>query len=277
MRSGSGALHRAWSQTAHVRDILANQHELLGRYQVAGMHPPGLTGYELRVFSQNGEDGVVAELLRRCGVRNKYFVEFGVENGSECNTAFLAHTMGWTGVYFEPELDAFHALEFRYRPNPKVSTLSRLVTAENVEAIFEEAGVPPEFDVLGIDIDGNDYWVWKAIISYRPTIVIIEYNGQLDPDVERVQPYAAAAGWDASSGYGSSLAAYEKLARHKGYRLAHTESTGVNAFFIRDDIDVDLPTEVPRRTANFAFSGGGWHPSPKQAPLWQQPSESFHD
>jgi len=162
-------------------------------------------------------------------------------------------------------------LEFRYRNNPRVTTLPHAITAENVAERFAAAGVPEEPDILSIDIDGNDYWIWKAIDGYRPRIVIIEYNSALDPAVALVQPYGQAQGWDHSSGYSASLAALELVAQEKGYRLAHTESIGANAFFVREDLASGLPTEVPRRAANFGFSGAGWHPAPKRAPVWHRP------
>jgi len=271
LRAGQGALHRAVFATGHIRGTLSAQGELVERYRAAGHEPPDLTAYEFRVFSQNGEDGVIAELLRRCGVGERFFVEFGVGNGSECNTAFLAHTMGWSGIYFEPHAPSYQALEFRYRNNRRVTTMTNAITAENVEAQFAAAGVPEEPDILSIDIDGNDYWVWKAIKTYRPRIVIIEYNSALDPAVALVQPYGQAQGWDHSSGYSASLAALEVVAKEKGYRLAHTESLGANAFFLREDLTSAVPAEVPRRAANFAFSGAGWHPAPKREPEWHRP------
>lgn len=271
LRAGQGALQRAVFSASRIQATLVAQRDLVDRYRAAGIDPPDLTAHEFSVFSQNGEDGVIAELLNRCGVGGQFFVEFGVGNGSECNTAFLAHTMGWSGVYFEPHPPSYEALEFRYRNNPAVATFPDAITAENVEERFAAAGVPREPDILGIDIDGNDYWVWKAIEGYRPRIVIIEYNSTLDTAVSRVQPYARTEGWDHSSGYSASLAALERLAESKGYRLVHTESTGANAFFVREDLAGAFSTRVPRRAANFAFTGVGWHPAPKRAPNWQQP------
>ncbi|CAN5315870.1 hypothetical protein BH24ACT9_BH24ACT9_01840 [soil metagenome] len=271
LRAGQGALHRAVFSTSRIQDTLVAHRDLVDRYRSAGIEAPDLTAYEFRVFSQNGEDGVIAELVRRCGVGGEFFVEFGVGNGSECNTAFLAHTMGWSGVYFEPDSQSYEMLEFRYRNHPMVVALPDAITAENVEEKLAAAGVPAEPDILSIDIDGNDYWVWKAIEGYRPRIVIIEYNSALDTAVSRVQPYADSQGWDHSSGYSASLAALERLAESKGYQLVHTESTGANAFFVREDLADRFPGRVPRRSANFAFTGAGWHPAPRRPPDWLAP------
>ncbi|HEY7077159.1 MAG TPA: hypothetical protein VH418_17400, partial [Solirubrobacteraceae bacterium] len=212
----SATVQRALKHSDRSRGVYPALGELARRY---GGEPPDLTAYELRVFSQNGEDGVLAELLRRTGVGGGGFVEFGAGDGGEGNTVFLAAVLGWPGVLIEPDAAAYAALERRHRANPRVRTLHAAVTAENVEELFARAGVPEEPDVLSIDVDGNDYWIWRALERHRPRIVVIEYNGALDPAEPRVAPYRPDAGWDHSAGYGASLAALEALGAVKGYAL----------------------------------------------------------
>jgi hypothetical protein len=258
-------IQRALTHSDRSRGVYPALRELAARYG----ETPDLTAFELRVFSQNGEDGVLAELLRRAGAGGGGFVEFGSGDGGECNTAFLAVVLGWPGVYIEPDPAAFAALERRHRANPRVRTVNAAVTAENVEALFEQAGVPAEPDVLSIDVDGNDYWIWRALERFRPRIVVIEYNGALDLLEERVAPYDAERRWDHSAGYGASLAALERLGAQKGYRLAHTELAGVNAFFVREDLGAELPEAVPRRAVNQALLGLE-HPPPRREPDWER-------
>jgi hypothetical protein len=121
-----------------------------------------------------------------------------------------------------------------------------------------------------IDVDGNDYWIWRALEAFRPRVVVIEYNGDLDPTVPKVMPYAPGWRWDHTSGYGASLAALEALGADKGYRLVHTELAGVNAFFVRDELAGPLPAgdEVPRRSASHSLLGHGHRP-PRHEPEWQ--------
>ena len=134
----------------------------------------GLGGSELRVFSQNGEDGVLAEILARIGAPTRTFVEFGVQTGVECNTRLLAEVLGWSGVYFEPDPATFPALEARYGSRPDVVTVQATITPADVDERFTAAGVPPEPDVLVIDVDGADYWIWRALTVARPRVVVIE-------------------------------------------------------------------------------------------------------
>jgi hypothetical protein len=226
-----------------------------------------LTRYELRVFSQNGEDGVICELLRRTGIGTEHFVEFGAEAGAEGNCVFLAEVLAWHGLFIEAS-DQYEALERRWAGRPRVGVARALVTPENVEAIFREHGVPEAPDLVSIDIDGNDYWVWEAMSS-RPRIVVVEYNGNLDtgPEVRLVQPYSEDS-WDKTDFFGASLGALESLGRRKGYRLVHTDLAGVNAFFVREELAGELPSGdlVPRRAANYRLGGRGHRPDPQGRP-----------
>jgi hypothetical protein len=262
------AAQRALKAADRSRGIYPSLGELAQRYGGG----PDLTAHELRVFSQNGEDGVLAEILRRIGVGGRSFVEFGVQDGSEGTTVFLAQVMGWSGAYLEADAGSYAALERRFSANPRVRTVHAAVEPDNVEALFAQAGVPDEPDVVSIDVDGNDYWIWRALERYKPRVVVIEYNGDLDPASSRVMPYTPGYRWDHTSGYGASLGALEALGAEKGYTLVHTELAGVNAFFVRSDLAGDLPSgdAVPRRSANHALMGLG-HPEPRQPPDWQAP------
>ena len=103
--------------------------------------------FELRVNSQNGEDGVIAEILRRTGVSSDpYFVEFGIQRGVEGNCVVLADLLGWRGLFIEAEADEFEHLQSKYRWTP-VTTRRTMVTSDNVQTVFAEAGVPEEPDV----------------------------------------------------------------------------------------------------------------------------------
>jgi hypothetical protein len=259
-----GALvQRSLKHADRTRAVYPALGELARRWGAA----PDLTASELRVFSQNGEDGVLAEIFDRIGAGGGGFVEFGIQDGTEGNTVFLAQVLGWSGAYLEADDAAFAALERRFAANPRVRTLHAAVEPDTAEALFAQAGVPPEPDLVSIDVDGNDYWIWRALNAYRPRVVVIEYNGAFDPRERRVMPYTPGFRWDGTSAYGASLGALEDLAAEKGYRLVHTELAGVNAFFVREDLAADLPSgdSVPRRSGNHVLMGLG-HPEPRSGP-----------
>jgi hypothetical protein len=111
-----------------------------------------------------------------------------------------------------------------------------LVSSDTIEALLAQHQVPAELDLLSIDIDGNDYWVWEAIRGWRPRVVVIEYNASHDPSVRWVMLEDPSYRWNGTTYYGASLASLAALGRQKGYTLVGTNSTGVNAFFVRDDL-----------------------------------------
>lgn len=185
-----------------------------------------LERHEKRVYSQNGEDGVVAYLVSAVGLTGGFFVEIGVEDGRENNTRLLAEGGGWRGAWVDKG-------RLVHKPASVVFS-STAVTAENVNAILDKMGVPEEFDLLSLDIDGNDYWVWRAL-RRQPKIVVIEYNGLVPPPASRSIQYDPRFVWSGSRYYGASLCALAKLGAQKGYVLLGCENMGVNAFFVRRD------------------------------------------
>jgi hypothetical protein len=200
--------------------------------------PKKLNRYEFGIFSQSGEDGIIAEIFRRIGPTNRTFVEFGVGDGRQNNTRYLL-TTGWSGTWIEGNEELVIRIRKQYAEKIKQGTLHvshALVTAEVIESLLERNGVPQEFDLLSIDIDCNDYWVWAAIQRFRPRVVIIEYNAFFPPGHEWVIDYAPDAVWDGTRNFGASLTALEVLGAKKGYKLVGCNLAGVNAFFVREDL-----------------------------------------
>jgi hypothetical protein len=227
------------SETCRLRAIQSAQfRHLLLQSDPRFLDPLSLARYEHQVFSQSGEDGVIREIFRRIGTTNRYFVEFGVENGLENNTHFLLQ-QGWRGSWIEGSepmsrqiREAFHS----YLDQGTLSLLNSFVTAENISQLFSRLKVPLEFDLLSIDIDGNDYWIWKALDQWKPRVITVEYNGRFPPDYEWVMPYNASHCWDGNSHFGASLKSLELIGRAKGYKLVYCNFAGSNSFFIRADV-----------------------------------------
>jgi hypothetical protein len=198
--------------------------------------------YEYSVFSQLGDDGFISEIFKRIGATNKYFVEFGVENGLECNTANLLNK-GWQGLWIDGSEKFIQSIQHSFHREvaaKRLTTLNRFITSENIEALFTEGGVPKEFDILSIDIDYNDYYIWQAITHFNPRVVIIEYNATYRPDTEFTVEYDASATATNTSYFSASLRSYELLANQKGYSLVGCNFAGVNAYFVRNDLVKDL-------------------------------------
>jgi len=194
-----------------------------------------------KVYSQNDEDGIIQEIFKRIGTTNRTFVEFGVETGVETNTTKLL-LEGWRGLWIEAASTQVAEIRNIFAHKIAAGSLKvreSLVTVANINGLIAEAGVGGEIDLLSVDIDYNDYWVWKAITSINPRAVIVEYNAALRPPMSLVVPYDPSGSWDGSNFFGASLEAFVKLGRDKGYRIVGCNFSGSNAFFVRSDLAGD--------------------------------------
>jgi hypothetical protein len=191
-----------------------------------------------KVYSQGDEDGIIQEIFGRIGETERRFVEFGVGSGIECNSVKLL-VEGWRGLWIEASDDSVAAIRrgmAAFIDERRLVLRHGKVTAENINALIAEAGFSGEIDLLSIDIDGNDYWVWNALAVIAPRAVVIEYNATLRPPLSLVVPYDANASWAGDNYFGASLEALVRLGRRKGYRIVACSFSGVNAFFVRDDL-----------------------------------------
>lgn len=224
-----------------------------------------LTPFERSVNSQNGEDGILALILYRIGLASNWFVEFRVQDGSEGNCVSLAQEGGWDGLFIEGDDEHFALLEDRWKDEPRIRALHATVTADTANELFVGAGVPAEIDVLSIDVDGNDYWIWEALEGFRPRIVVIEYNASVDPEATVSVPRDDDHVWDGTDYFGASIGALRHLGRDRGYRLVHTDSAGVNAFFVREDLASLFPAEgeVLLHPPAYGPEGGGHRRDPE--------------
>jgi len=198
--------------------------------------PDRLLRYSFQVCSQSGEDGIIQEIFRRIGTTDRTFVEVGIGDGSENNTAFLL-SQCWTGFWIDGNHAFLTRLEARKDlPESILRRVASMVTRENIAPLFSQMGVPPEFDLLSLDIDQNTLHVWEALGAFRPRVVVVEYNGAVPPEIEWKVNYAADRVWDGTDNFGASLKAFEVLGRRMGYLLVGCEYVGANAFFVREDL-----------------------------------------
>jgi hypothetical protein len=203
--------------------------------------PKRLLRYGFKVYSQCDEDGIIQEIFRRIGHGNRIFVEFGVETGIECNSAKLLME-GWRGLWLDGS--AQHVAQIRknldvFCRDGRLQVIESFITAENINALLQRAGMAGDIDLLSIDIDRNDYWVWKAIEVVKPRVVVIEYNATLRPPLSLVIPYDPLQTWNGTNYFGASLEALVRLGREKGYRLVGCSFSGANAFFVQDELAGD--------------------------------------
>jgi hypothetical protein len=197
-----------------------------------------LLRFGAKAYSQNDEDGIIAEIFRRIGDGSRTFVEIGVGAGLENNTLTLVLT-GWRGLWLEAnqtEAAAARQKLASYVASKQLTIENQFVTRDNVEALLARFGPVPALDLLSIDMDGNDCWVWEAIRSVHPRVVVIEYNATWFPPLSLTVRYDEKFKWDGTNYHGASLKALELLGRRKGYNLVGCNFSGVNAFFVREEL-----------------------------------------
>ena len=206
-----------------------------------------LNRQEYRVFSQHREDGIIDYLLNLIDDDIGKFVEFGFAV-DQCNCLNLAVNRGFSGLFMDGAktkcavaVDTYKQLGLN-----DVRIVNAFINRDNLNSLIYHSGINGEIDVLSVDVDGNDYWLWQSIECITPRIVVIEYNATLGPDATVSVPYDPTfVRYDAHpSGFyhGCSLAAIEHLGKQKGYRLVGVDETGVNAFLVKNDLCPDLAT-----------------------------------
>ena len=241
---------------------------LLPWYRLTKQPIPDVSIFRRRVafierweYSQNGEDGIIEAIFAKVGTTNRFFVEFGVEDGMQCNARYLMKHRGWKGLLMDGQ-----------DQKPGSPVRQEFITAENVEELFRKYGVPASFDLLSIDVDGNDYWIWKAIAHFHPRVVIVEYNACVPALPAKTIPYLADFAWDKTDYYGASLGALDKLGKEKGYTLIATDPHGVNAFFVEESLVegnfIWRSLDQVYRPATFKGKVGNAHPKDPQGRPW---------
>lgn len=178
-----------------------------------------LADYEDKIYSQNGEDGMISKIFELIEPTNKFYVEFGVEDGSECNTKNLRKN-GWHGLMMDGS-----------NKNVKINLQKEFITKDNVRDLFRKYKVPKTLDFLSTDIDYNDLYVLKAILeSYSPSVICAEYNSYVDLK-DAVVVYDPNNMWDKTKYFGASITAFNTLLKIHGYVIIG--SNGVNIFAVK--------------------------------------------
>lgn len=188
-----------------------------------------LSRYAANVASQSGEDGIIQRIFQLLPAAHRYFVEFGAWDGKFLSNCWnLAANAQWQGCFIEANDKKFESLTANHGANDKIRCVNRFVEFEgpnSLDSILQSQGAPQDFDLLSIDVDGTDYFIWESLREHRPHVVVIEFNPTIPNDVVFVQPKSSAVN------QGCSLLALIVLGKEKGYELVCC--TGWNAFFVR--------------------------------------------
>lgn len=195
------------------------------------MQPADFVTLARNVYSQNGEDGIIEWLFSKIASESRICVEFGAWDGRHLSNTFnlVAH-QGWKGIYIEGDRHKFQALTKTSTDHPQITPILRFVSAsgpDSLDNILRETQIPENFELLSIDVDGNDYEIWEGIKNFRPSVVIIEHNPSFHPGFEYIDHGGRAF-------MGSSATSLYLLARRKGYELLGARQS--NMFFVREEL-----------------------------------------
>jgi hypothetical protein len=245
---------------ASARPDAATQLLLRERYrELTGRLDRPLSEYGFSAYSQTDEDGILLYLFARLGIEHRTAVEICAGHGIECNTANLILNHGWDALLLDGDAaNVRRGREFFSRaPQSRVfppEFAQEWITRDNVNSTVEKYGFRGEVDLLSLDLDGVDWWIWKALTTIAPRVVVLEYQDILGPERSWTVPYAddfSSTSYSFTDGMpdfaGASLSAFARLGTQKGYRLVGVNRYGYNAFFVRNDLGDDiLPAVEPR-------------------------------
>ena len=193
------------------------------------------------LFSQADEDSIVDELIKRLEIKNGKFIELGVGNGSQNNTLNLL-SQNWKGIWIGNE-------DLIFKPGKKLKYIKTWITKENINKIINSNldffASPKDFkdlsiDLLSIDLDGNDYYIWENILinKLKPKIIIAEYNANLGPRAIWKMPYHSLNNWKSrrDNYFGASFLSLVNLFNKFGYiPICCNSDTGVNLFAVKNE------------------------------------------
>ena len=224
--------------------------ESLGRIESRQLVNEKIENSGFKAFSQWNEDGIIQFLINKIDIKNKIFIEFGVENYTESNTRFLLTNNNWSGLIIDGDINNINYIKkdpIYWASNLKAC--HSFINRNNINKIISDNGISGQIGILSIDIDGVDYWVWEAINNISPDIVICEYNNLFGKNIEVSVPYdenfVRENAHFSKVYYGASLTALYNLAKIKGYKLVATNSAGNNVFFVKNDLMSDLKSLTP--------------------------------
>lgn len=233
---------------SEIQDRVYKIQEAIGRIesrQISGYKSKDILKSQFKVFSQWGEDGLLQFLISNIQFCNNKFIEFGVEDYTESNTRFLVSNNQWTGLVIEADANLVEKIKkdtIYWSSN--IKAVNHFITKDNINEIIEKNGFAGDIGILSIDIDGNDYWIFKAINIVNPDLIIIEYNSHFGNKLPLSTPYddsfVRSKKHFSNIYYGASIRALNDLANEKGYSLIASNNVGNNLFFLKNNLIEDL-------------------------------------
>ena len=229
--------------------------------------------YEYKITSQNNEDGIIEFIFSKIP-NNKYFVEIGFEY-YEFNSLNLIKS-GWEGKLIDTSLEDSLALEKNLKrnfPNSKVKIITTKVDKKNINDLLLQEDSNKKIDFFSLDIDSYDYWILEKMNLSKVSVLCCEYNHWLGREKKLTIAYDENFEFLDNGIWGASLAALVDLLRKKNFSLIAVESSGTNAFFVKNDLAKNFEVLTPEKSFK---SVGRFYDQNKKKEIFQNIKKNYH-
>jgi hypothetical protein len=223
-----------------------------------------LNKYQRRVYSQSGEDGILEKIFESLNINEGWFCEFGAGDGNNISNTRIFREKGWSGVLIEGDTDRFNKMNKakEIASNKNIHLIKEYISCEpgeKIDDLLSNTPIPKDFDLVSIDIDGNDLWIWKSMEKYRPKVVIIEYNSHFPVTESVTVKYDRNHRFEQDNYYGANAGALIKLGKEKSYDLVGY-TNGLNLIFV----DSNLSSLFRKVNTSEIDLHIGWPPSQRK-------------
>ena len=229
--------------------------------------------YEYKITSQNNEDGIIEFIFSKIP-NNKYFVEIGFEY-YEFNSLNLIKS-GWEGKLIDTSLEDSLALEKNLKrnfPNSKVKIITTKVDKKNINDLLLQEDSNKKIDFFSLDIDSYDYWILEKMNLSKVSVLCCEYNHWLGREKKLTIAYDENFEFLDNGIWGASLAALVDLLKKKNFSLIAVESSGTNAFFVKNDLAKNFEVLTPEKSFK---SVGRFYDQNKKKEIFQNIKKNYH-
>ena len=209
-----------------------------------------LEDVDYKIFSQNGEDGILDYLLTCLKIDKPKFIEIGVGDYHESNTRFIFERTSCKGLI----IDIIEDFKKKVSQNTKVwrgdlNILSKKIDSENFIPTIKEYNFKDNVDIFSIDVDGIDYWILEKIPKKFSKIIVAEFNPYFGSELSITVPndpnFNRTNYHNSNLCFGASLKAIIELLSKKGFIFLGTNLFRNNVFFVNEDFKDQLSIDFP--------------------------------
>ena len=198
---------------------------------------------ECKVFSQNGEDGIIDYIISNLNISRPNFIEIGVESYIEANTRFIYERFYPKGLIIDCEKNLKNKVYSNVNPwKGDLRVVEEKVSTLNINNLISK-NCDFNIDIFSLDIDSIDYWVIECLKPNISKVFIAEYNAVFGSEFEITVPnlenFEKKEYHYSQLCFGTSLMALIKIMKKKGFYFIGTNSVRSNAFFISNDYPKD--------------------------------------